>query len=146
MDHQSQERLAVGIVEERNCIYVQLKQAEIVYESFQNLFLCIIFKFVSFVHLHLLPVGVKGYCCAWSHSMFQTHSVGLLWARNLPVAENSTYTKQNICKWQTSMILVGFEPAVPASEWPQALSLDCVATRIGLTFQCGYQFTNFPHL
>jgi len=32
------------------------------------------------------------------------------------------------------MLLVGFETAVPASERPQAFTLDCVATGIGLTF------------
>ena len=60
MEHQSQGRLAVGIVEETNWIYVQIKQAGIVWESFQNLRLCIIFKLVLFVYLRPTPCRCRG--------------------------------------------------------------------------------------
>jgi hypothetical protein len=34
---------------------------------------------------------VESYCCAWSHSKTHTHSVGLLWKRDRPVAVTSTW-------------------------------------------------------
>jgi hypothetical protein len=37
----------------------------------------------------------------------------------------------NIHKRQTSMLTVGFEPAIPASERPQTYALNCTATGIG---------------
>jgi len=48
-----------------------------------------------------------------------THSIGHFWTNNRPVAETTTCTIHNIHKRQTSMSLAGFEPAVPASKWPQ---------------------------
>jgi len=36
----------------------------------------------------LLIVGVGGYCCIRSHAV--THTVGLLWTSDRPVAETST--------------------------------------------------------
>jgi hypothetical protein len=41
--------------------------------------------------LMLVIVGLEGYCCTWSHSVTQTHTVELLWTRNRPVSENSTW-------------------------------------------------------
>ena len=41
--------------------------------------------FLNLTYFCLLIVGVEGYCCIWSHSM--THSVGLLWTRDRPVAK-----------------------------------------------------------
>ena len=35
---------------------------------------------------------------------------------------------------QTSMPTAGFEPAIPASEWPQTLAIDCSTTGIGFRF------------
>ena len=41
-------------------------------------------------------------------------------------------TTHNIYKRQTSMPLVGFKPATPASDRPQTLALNCSATGIGI--------------
>jgi hypothetical protein len=40
-------------------------------------------------------------------------------------------TIHNTHNRQTSMPPVGFEPIIPASEWPQTHALDCAATGIG---------------
>jgi hypothetical protein len=37
-------------------------------------------------------------------------------------------TTHNIHKRQTSMLMAGFEPAIPANEWPQAHAIDSAAT------------------
>jgi hypothetical protein len=57
-----------------------------------------------------------------SHSDTQ-HSVGLLWTSDRPVAETFTCTTHKIHNRHTSMLPVGFEPAIPASERPQAYIL-----------------------
>ena len=51
------------------------------------------------------------------------HSIGLLWTSDQPDTEITHNTR----KRQASMSLAGFEPAVPASEWP----LNLAATGIG---------------
>jgi hypothetical protein len=54
-----------------------------------------------------------------------------------PVEEGSAcrrdlcLTKHNTHNRQTSMPTVRFEPAIPASEWPQTYALDRAATGIG---------------
>jgi hypothetical protein len=50
-----------------------------------------------------------------------------------PVTEASTYIGQQTYKHkrQTSMPSVGFEPVIPAIEWPQTCALDRAATGIG---------------
>ena len=58
-----------------------------------------------------------------------SHSVGLLWASDQPVAE----TTHNTHKIQTSMHRAKFEPATPASERPQTHTLDRAATWRGFT-------------
>jgi hypothetical protein len=63
-------------------------------------------------------LGVEVYCCSWSHTVTLTHSVGLLWKMDRPVAETSTCTAHNTHKGQTSMPPVGFVPTIPASERP----------------------------
>ena len=60
-----------------------------------------------------------------------THSIGLFWTKNQPVAEASTNTIHNIRKRQTSMSPAGFEPAVPASKCPNIHALNRPATGIG---------------
>ena len=40
---------------------------------------------------YLLTVGVEVSCCTWSHTWTHTHSVGLLWTRDGPVAEASIW-------------------------------------------------------
>jgi hypothetical protein len=55
-------------------------------------------------------------------------SVGLLWTRDRPVAEPSTWQHTNTHKRHTSMPPVGFEPTIPASARPQTYALDRAAT------------------
>ena len=62
--------------------------------------------------------------------MTRTHSVGLLWTRDRPVAEVYICTRNIIHKRQTSMTPAGFELAIPASERPQNHALDHTATGI----------------
>jgi hypothetical protein len=57
-------------------------------------------------------------------------SVGLLWTRDRPVAETSTWQHKH-CTRQTSMPPLGFEPTIPASARPQTYVLDRAATGIG---------------
>jgi hypothetical protein len=57
------------------------------------------------------------------------HSVVLLWTSDQPSAETSTL-QHNIHSRLSSMPLLGFEPTIPASQWPQTHTLDCAATRI----------------
>ena len=59
------------------------------------------------------------------HTESHTHSVGLLWTRDRPVATHKTD------KGQTSMPPARFEPAILASDRPQTLALDRSATGIG---------------
>jgi len=47
------------------------------------------------------------------------------WCRDLYLTIYNTHKR-----W-TSILLVGIEPTIPASEWPQTHTLDCVATGIG---------------
>jgi hypothetical protein len=76
---------------------------------------------------YLLMAGIDGYCCIWSHSATHTHSGGLLWKRDRPVADKT----HNTHKRQTPMPRVWFEPAISACERPQTHVIDCAATRIG---------------
>jgi hypothetical protein len=55
------------------------------------------------------------------------HSVGLFWmSEGLLLGQ-----KHNTHNRQVSMLMAGFEPANPASEWPQTHDLDRAATGIG---------------
>ena len=64
-----------------------------------------------------------------SHSNI-LHSVGLPFTRDQTATQNSENTN-NIHKRQTSMPLVGFEPAIPASKWPQTHNSKGAATWTG---------------
>jgi hypothetical protein len=65
------------------------------------------------------------------HTWLDTpHLLGLLWTRDQPVAETSTW-HNTTHKTQTSIPLVRFEPAVLASERPPTNALDCAAIGIG---------------
>lgn len=66
-----------------------------------------------------------------------THSAGLLWTSDWPVAE----TTHNTPKSQTSMSPAGFEPAIPASKRLQPHE----ATGIGFLINC-VLFTNKSRL
>jgi hypothetical protein len=57
-------------------------------------------------------------------------AIGLLWTRDRPVAETSTWQHKH-CTRQTSMPPVGFEPTIPASARPQTYALDRAATGVG---------------
>ena len=56
-------------------------------------------------------------------------SAQTLWTIDQPDADVTTH---NTYKRQTSILPAGFEPATPASEWPQTHALDRAATRIGI--------------
>jgi hypothetical protein len=61
----------------------------------------------------------------WFHLITLRHTpqlVGLLWTRDRPVAETSTWQHKH-CTRQTSTPPVGFEPTIPASAQPQTLRL-----------------------
>jgi len=45
-------------------------------------------------------------------------SVGIIWMRDQPFTETSTWTTHNIHKIRTPTPQKGFEPVIPASEWP----------------------------
>jgi hypothetical protein len=60
-------------------------------------------------------------------------SVGLLWTRDRPVAETSTWQHKH-CRRQISTPPVGFEPKSPASARPQTYSLDRAVTGIGCSW------------
>jgi hypothetical protein len=47
------------------------------------------------------------------------------------VAEDATYTTHNKHKRRTSMPSTGFEPAIPAIQWPQTYALERTATGVG---------------
>ena len=73
------------------------------------------------------------YYSSWLLSRFRhqtqtQHSVELLWARSRELH----LTSHNIHKGQTSMSLVGFEPAVPPSDRPQTHALESAATGTGI--------------
>jgi hypothetical protein len=77
-------------------------------------------------------------------------SVGLLWTRDRPVAETSTWQCKH-CKRQTSVPSVGFEPTIPAIARPQTYALARPANGIGLSIYyitqlCSIKTTVFSHM
>jgi hypothetical protein len=71
------------------------------------------------------------------------HSVGLLWVSDQSVAETSA------CKTHTHMRQIflvppEFEPAIPASEWPQTHALDCAAAGIGIYIPLPHHNVTLP--
>jgi hypothetical protein len=68
------------------------------------------------------------------------HSVGLLWTRDRPVAETSTWQYKH-CTRQISMPPLGFEATIPASARPQTYALDRAATGIGPQ-KCTTEYVN----
>jgi hypothetical protein len=73
-----------------------------------------------------------------SHTTRQTHPVGHLWTSDQLVADTAAYTTHNKHKRRTSTPSRGFEPAIPAIDWPQTHTLDRTALGSALTF------TSFP--
>ena len=59
-------------------------------------------------------------------------SVGLLWTSDQPAADTSTWQHITLTTdTETSMLPALFEPATPASVWPQTHALDRAATGTG---------------
>jgi len=54
-------------------------------------------------------------------------------------------TTHNTHYRQTSMLPVGFEPTIPASERPQTYALDRAATGTGLPMFSNFNFNFMPH-
>ena len=67
-------------------------------------------------------------------------SVGLLWTSDKLVAETTHLTTHNTHNRQTSIPLVGFEPAIAANELPQTHALDRAATGIGVSVNIAHDF------
>jgi hypothetical protein len=88
--------------------------------------------------IFFLPVVQRPYSClgcllveaSGSHSD-TPQSVGLLWEGICP-SQKPLPDNTNINKRQSSMTTAEFEPAIPASERPQAYASDLVATGIDL--------------
>ena len=104
-------------------------------------------KYLSVLVWPLLPTHCRcrDYCCTWSHSVTHTHSLGLIWTRDWPVAGTSaTCATHNIHKRQTSMPPAGFEPAIPTSERPQTHALHGADTGIGFVNITVYNILKLP--
>ena len=80
----------------------------------------------------LLGQGLLIFEASRLHSDTHTHSVGLLWTSDQHDADTNTCTTNNAHKRQTSMLPVGFEPAIPPNKQPQTHSTDRTATGIGV--------------
>jgi hypothetical protein len=71
-------------------------------------------SFFSLTSFTCSTVGAKGHCCTWSHKMrntrthTHTHSGGLPWTTDRPVATTSNYTAHNKDNKQTPMTPAGF--------------------------------------
>jgi hypothetical protein len=77
----------------------------------------------------LLPTHSRCRGCLFSldHTHLHTpQSVGLLWTRDRPVAETSTWQHKH--SQETTILRARFEPEIPASAWPQTYALDRAAT------------------
>jgi hypothetical protein len=91
-------------------------------------------KIVSFCSPYLFCLLTAGVEVVYVHLITlrnTSQSVGLLWTRDRPVAEPSTWQHTNTHKRQTSMPPVGFDPTVPVNPRPQIYALDRTATGIG---------------
>ena len=82
---------------------------------------------------YLLTIGAEGLLL---HLITpnDTQSVGVLWARDRPVAKTSTDTAHN--NRQTSIPPAGFEPAIPTSERCQTYALGRTALRCTARSAC----------
>jgi len=81
-------------------------------------------NFLSYSNFfYLLVVRVDGCCCSWSHSMTQAHirrdsSGRWIGPSQRPLPDNAQHSKET-----ESMFPAGFEPAIPAREWPLGSAL-----------------------
>jgi hypothetical protein len=94
---------------------------------------------------YLFTAGVEDFILHLITLKHTQHSVGLLWTRDRPVAETSTWQHKN-CTRQTSMPPVGFEATIPASARPQTYALDCAATGISPNTDIGINFSEMLKL
>jgi hypothetical protein len=85
--------------------------------------------FLILTSVYILILRVESYCLPWSHSETDIHSVWLLWTRDRPVTEPSTW-QHDIHKRQTLVTPVGFKPTVPSNVRPQTYAIVCAATGI----------------
>jgi hypothetical protein len=79
-----------------------------------------------------------------------SHSVGLLWTSDQPVAETATW--EYITRDRYPYTPVGFEPTIPAVERPQTHTLDRAVTAIGFwlikspkIWRFLYMYTHLPY-
>ena len=71
---------------------------------------------------------------ASSLSRLHDHTLGrLLWTSDLPVAETSTWLHTTLTR-EKIHDPAGFEPTIPAGEWPQSDALDRAATGTGISY------------
>ena len=103
-------------------------QASNSYLMVGNIYEHMLCNFLQCDLLYLLTVGSEGCYCTWIHSVSHMHSVGLRRTGNRPAPEARTCITYNINKAQTSVLSVGFEPAIPTSERPQTYASDLAAT------------------
>jgi len=73
------------------------------------------------------------------HTQDTQHSVEFLWTSDKSDAKTLTW-QHDIHRRKTAMPPVGFEPTIPASEWPQTHTLFRADTGIGFIVE---QFSNF---
>ena len=93
--------------------------------------------FLILTSLYWFNVGVEGHCCTWSYS--DTHKTlgRTVHYKGLAYRSDPYPITQNTYKRKTSMLPVGFEPVIPASERPQIHALDRMATGIRwVKFNC----------
>ena len=82
-------------------------------------------RFIGHTHLARPPTQKK-------HT--HTHSVGLLWTSDQPVAEAATYATHRERSKGISLLSVGFEPAIPNIKRLRRYALDRAVTVIGIYF------------
>jgi hypothetical protein len=89
---------------------------------------------------YLLTVRVEVFYFRLITLRHTPQSVGLLWTRDRPVAETSTW--QHKYSQETNIHApVGFEPTIPASARPQTYALDRAATGIGREWSYTTEFS-----
>jgi hypothetical protein len=87
------------------------------------------------------PWGPRSPHLSWlhDHTLDTPQSVGLLWTRDQPVAETSTWQHTALTTDRHPCPPEGFEPTIPVSERPQTHVLDRAATGIGIENACWYK-------
>jgi hypothetical protein len=105
------------IYEKRCTVQVNTKLHNV---SFRSPYLfCLLTVCVEVVYFHVITLR---------HT---SHSVGLLWKRDRPVAETSTWQHTTLTRDKYPCPPVEFEPTIPASARQHTYALDRAATEIG---------------